>query len=421
MKNLSTLLYVLLLVFVQFSPLRAQENFSFDSVTFLHVNSAITPATFEYLDHSFKKAPAKSLIVIKMNTPGGLVSTTKEIMGLIGKDKRTIAVWVTPEGASAASAGAIIASSAKYIFMSPGTTIGAATPVGLSGDISEQDGKKKVLNDLTALVRSFNQINQRNNKPFEDMILKASSFTEKEALQEKIINGIASSDQDILKYFRSENHRTQSFELSWGQSILSVLSHPTTAYILFLAGLALIYFEFQAPGGYIAGSLGAGMLLLAAMAFQVLPLDWGYFGLLVLGAILLIAEVYITSYGILGILGLLSFLLGSLFLFDGELGFISIQHSVLISSFLGIALSTGVLTWYVLRENKRMIKSDVFSLIGMEGSILKKNSLDHYQVKVRGEIWNATSAEDLQEDQTIVVEKYDQEKLILTIKSQRSL
>ena len=420
MKNYSTLLYVLLLVFAQFSPLRAQENFSFESVTFLHVNSAITPATYEYLSHSFKKAPEKSLIVIKMNTPGGLITTTKEIMSLIGKDKRTVAIWVTPEGASAASAGAIIASSVKYIFMSPGTTIGAATPVGLGGDISEQDGKRKILNDLTALVRSFNQIHGRNNKPFEEMILKASSYTEKEALKENIINGIASSDQDILKFFNSENRKTQDFELSWAQNILSVLSHPTTAYILFLAGLALIYFEFQAPGGYIAGSIGSGLLILAAMAFQVLPLDWGYFSLLILGIILLVAEIYITSYGILSILGLLSFGLGSLFLFHGDVGFISIQHSVLISSFLGIFLSTSILTWYIVRENRKFKKSDLFSLLGVEGIVLKKNS-DSYQVKIRGEIWNAYSDESLEEKEVIVVEKYDPEKLVIKIKPQRSL
>jgi membrane-bound serine protease (ClpP class) len=420
MKNAPVLLYLLLIVFSHLPGAWAQAEPTFESVTFLHIDSAITPATYEYLKHSFQKAPLKSLLVIKMNTPGGLISTTKDIMGLIGKEKRSVAVWVTPEGASAASAGAIISSAAHYIFMSPGTTIGAATPVGLNGDIADQDGKRKILNDLTALVRSFNELRSRNNKPFEEMILKASSFTEKEALKEKVINGVVSSEAELLKYFHSENLATQDMALTWEQKFLDLLSNPTTAYLLFLVGLALIYFEFQAPGGYVAGSIGSALLLLAAMAFQVLPMDWGYFGLLILGLILFVAELYVTSYGLLFILGLISFSLGSIFLFHGDLGFISVRHTALVSSFLGILFSVTVLTWYLWRENKKLKKRNMFSPLGSTGVVMKKHSPDQYQVKVHGEIWNAVSEENLEVDDPISVIQYDSKKLMMKIKSQRS-
>lgn len=397
----------------------------------LSVNSAITPATYDYLKQNFKETPKSTLIVLKLNTPGGLVSTTKDIITLVGREKRPFAVWVTPEGASASSAGAIIASSAHFIFMSPGTNLGAATPVGLGEDLKEGDARKKAMNDLTALVRSLSQSRGRPSGPFEQMITEAESYTDQEALKAQIIDGVISHENEILPLIQGRminlsgekeaveiksNVAIKYYEQTAGQKILEVLANPTTAYILFLIGIALIYFEFQAPGGFIAGSIGLCFLILAAISFQVLPLDWGSMGLIVLGVFLLILEIFIVSYGILTVAGLISFTMGSLFLFHGEGGFISIQYPAIISSLLGVALSVGLIVWYLINDKKKQkMTNDFFLPIGSRGIVLSQTGPQEYQVKVRGEIWRAFSDSELKINEPILVLEVNPKTLQLKI------
>ncbi len=280
----------------------------FNQLSILKINSAITPATYDYLKYQFGQIPQDSLILIKLNTPGGLVTTTKEIISLMGQETRPVIVWVTPEGASAASAGALIASAAHFIFMTPGTNMGAATPIELSGDIKESDARNKAVNDLTALVRSLSVLRGRPAGPFEDMIRKADSYSHQEAMNVKIIEGVFSKETEVITFLKDKSYgqkevitlsdklTTKEYEPTLGQKLLEVIANPSTAYILFLVGVALIYFEFQAPGGYIAGAAGFLLVLLAGIAFQVLPLDWGALGLVILGIVFLILEVFVTSY-----------------------------------------------------------------------------------------------------------------------------
>lgn len=399
-------------------------------VSVLSVNSAITPATYDYLKQNFENLPPSSLIILKLNTPGGLVTTTKDIITLVGRSKRPFVVWITPEGASASSAGAIIASAAHFIFMSPGTNMGAATPVGLGEDIKESDGRSKALNDLTALVRSLSNSRGRPAEPFEKMITKAESYTSSEALKLSIIDGVVSGEKEILplisnKKINIDGVQTtltfddtgfKQYEPTIGQRILEVLANPSTAYILFLIGVALIYFEFQAPGGYIAGSVGICFIILAGIAFQVLPLDWGSLGLILAGIFLLILEVFIVSYGILSIAGIIAFTVGSLFLFNGDTGFISIKYSVIVSSLAGVAVSVGFLVWYILKDQKKKKPEDFFLPIGAKGTVLSKISEQEYQVKVRGEIWRAIASENLLINDHVEVSEIDAEHLFIKVK-----
>jgi membrane-bound serine protease (ClpP class) len=398
-----------------------------------NVNSAITPATFDYLDSHIKKIPVGSMALIKVNTPGGLITTTKDLITLIGSINIPVTVWITPEGASASSAGAIIASSAHFILMSAGTNLGAATPVGLGKDIDEKDGKAKALNDLMAMVRSLSHLRNRPAEPYEQMIESAKSFTNQEALQLKIIDGqldnlsaigaILSGKKfkiknETFEIAFSENLQFKEIAPSLGQELLSVLANPSTAYVLFLVGLALLYFEFQAPGGYVAGGIGITLLILAAISFQVLPLNWGALALIIVGIILLILEIYITSYGLLGLGGLAAFIFGSLFLFHGDTGFISIEYPVLISTIVGGLLCGGFLTWYFIREKRKMVNhQDFFLPLGATGHIhevLDKEGLI-YQIKVRGEIWKAQADSKLEKNDTVKVTSIDKEKLMAKI------
>ena len=348
MKN-TNLQQLLIFVFLLLPLSVFGKTIKISEIGLLSVNSAITPATYDYLKQNFENLPPSSLIVLRLNTPGGLVSTTKDISTLVGKHKRPFAVWITPEGASASSAGAIIASSAHFIFMSPGTNMGAATPVGLGEDLKESDGRKKALSDLTALVRSLSSSRGRPHEPFENMITKADSYTAQESVKLKIIDGIIYQEKEIENFLKSKKINIDGMEIaietsnltfkvydpSLGQKILEVLANPSTAYILFLLGVALLYFEFQAPGGFIAGAVGLCFLILSAISFQVLPLDWGSMGLIVAGIFLLILELFVVSYGILSIAGLIAFVMGSLFLFHGEAGFISIEYPIIFSSLAG--------------------------------------------------------------------------------------
>lgn len=408
------------------------KAFEINEVSTLTINSAITPASYDYLDHKLKLLPKSSLVLIKINTPGGLLTTTKDIISLIGNNGRPVAIWITPEGASASSAGAIIASAAHFIFMAPGTNMGAATPIGINGDIAESDGKKKALNDLNALVRSLSDLRERPSKPFEEMITEAKSFTDQEALKLGIITGVVSDQYELIKILQGrsvslngvnytlEFKEALNFDLyppTFGQQVLEVLASPTVAYILFLLGVALIYFELQAPGGFVSGSIGAVLLVLSGISFHVLPLDWGSFGLIGVGIILLVLEIYVTSYGVLSIGGLLSLIFGTLFLFHGDSGLISVEYEILISTLLGVVLALGIIIWYILRENKKQKTTSHFFLpIGAEGVVLKKNE-DAYQVKVNGEIWNAFSDELLSLEQSVDVIEVDPIKLTIKVKS----
>ncbi len=410
----------------------AQKSFTVKEVASFEINSAISPATFRYLER-VKDLSAETAILIKLNTPGGLVSTTKDILTLLGSQNRPVIIWITPEGASATSAGAIISSSAHFLFMNEGTNIGAATPINLGSDIKENDQRSKAVNDLVALVTALSESRGRPTAPFKEMVETAKSFTAQEALKLKLIDGIIHHRGDIItslqnKTITIQGERTliqvdpsfewKEIERDFADDFLNVIAHPSTAYILFIIGIALIYFELQAPGGFIAGSIGTICLLLAALAFQVLPLNWAGLGLLIAGIILLVLEIYITSYGLLALAGIGSFIAGSLFLFDTKEAWLMVNYKVLYSTLAAVGVSVGLISYYLIREDKKIdTNSNFFLPINETGAILNKLNDHTYQVKVRGEIWKATSTEQLEiNDSVIITGKSDNDHLVLTVK-----
>jgi membrane-bound serine protease (ClpP class) len=401
-------------------------------IRLLDVNSSINPATFNYLESEIKKLSPElqTLMVIKLNTPGGLLSTTKDILTLIGSSSHPVAIWVTPEGASATSAGAIIASGAHFIFMNEGTNMGAATPIEMNKDIPESDGKKKVINDTVSLVRSLSELRGRNPQVFEDMVTKASSLTQKEALEKKAIDGKAHSVEDIRaqlvekKFLLLGKKRilnfapalvTKEIPMDPGLSLLNILSHPNTCYLLFLLGVALIYFEFQAPGGYIAGGIGVMSLVLAAIGFQVLPLNMGAALLMIAGVILLALEVFIVSYGLLSVAGLAALGFGALFIYRTEDNFIQIQSELIWSSIAGVGFFLLMINFYILRERKKIKPHQGFGDRTHMATILNILSPELYQVKVNGEIWKARGVAGLQMNQSVEVKQKTNKELILDI------
>lgn len=439
MKELNISKLLLFLTLSLFSTLLlAEDTYNVNKIRLLEVNSSINPATFNYLKSNLepKAQTENELILIKLDTPGGLVSTTKDIITLIGSSSKPVVIWITPEGASATSAGAIIASSAHVLVMSEGTNIGAATPIQMGKDI-QKDSKSKAVNDLVALVRSLSKVRGRNADEFEKMISQAKSIEADIALKSKVIDHIVNSQEELKKVLDGKVVRIKGndlklnlespikikeFPMDLGQRILNVFSNPTTAYVLFIVGAALLYLEFQTAGGLIAGSLGAVCLILAGIGFQVLPLNFGAMGLIIVSFVLFILEAYITSYGILTIAGTTALTFGSLFLYRTENSYLDIEKSLVFSVVLSILAYVFFIGYYIVKTNKQ--DRDFFVGKDHHGTVIKKldsaNDMNIYQIKIHGEIWSASTNEELAKGDLVEVIKQEEENMILKIKKVNS-
>lgn len=404
----------------------------------LSIDSSINPATLSYLETAYKKAKSEAydLVLIELSTPGGLVSTTKDILSLMGNSDIPTAVWVTPEGASATSAGAIIASSAHILSMSAGTNMGAATPIQLTQDIEKGDAHNKAVNDLIALVQSLSESRGRNAAAFGKMISDAASYKSQEALDQHLIDFIANDKNDFLKkiHGRSISIKGQrfiieaqaplllEFEMDLGQQLLNIFANPELSYILLMLGAALIYLEFQAPGGFVAGTIGLGCLLLSGIGFQVLPLNFGALALIFLAFGIFVMEIYVTSYGLLTLAGLASLIMGSLFLFRSEDGFIHMSYAVIASVVGSILLFVLFMAFFIWKDRNPKQEKNYYSLRGKKATILEvslehdpDSSLHVYQVHIHGEIWKAKSKNLYKVDDVCTVIDEDQNNLTLMI------
>lgn len=409
------------------------KDFTIQKIVELHINSTINPATFDYLKGAIEKeCTSNALFLLKINTPGGLVSTTKEILTTIGESPCPFALWITPEGASATSAGAIISSAAHFLFMSPGTNIGAATPISMGKDI-ESDARKKAINDLNALVRSISKQRGRNPEAFEKMIAEAKSLDHEEALRLKAIDAVVGNFEEIKSFIHQNKIKLKNQEtiLSFSQNVsfvdypmplslklLDIFANPTLAYFFFLIGAALLYFELQAPGGFIAGSIGVIFLILAAISFQILPLNLGALLLVLLSFVLFILEIYITSYGILSIAALVCLIMGSAFIFNTDDSLLHVQNSMILSTAFGIGLCImGI--GYILVKDARKKKEKFFEFKPLQGVIIEKRArqgdLFHYLVRIEGEIWKAISEKDLDLDSIVHLKQTEHCDLTLEI------
>jgi len=411
------------------------EEYNVEKILKIEINSSINPATLNYVNSAFAKAHHESFdaILMMLNTPGGLVSTTKEILTAIGKSEKPVIVWIGPDGASATSAGAIIASGAHLLLMSNGTNIGAATPVELGGDIKEKDLRSKAINDLIALVEGLSHARGRNSNAFKSMVKEANSFSDQQALDKKIIDGMANNYSDLQKILqqkeihllgkslvlKSQNPTIQEFSMDMGQKFLDVLASPQLTYIFMILGFALLYFELQAPGGFIAGSIGAIFLVLAGIGFQVLPLNWGAASLILLAFILFLLEIWITSYGLLAIAGLASLISGSLFLFRTDQAYLDIGIGVIISISTAIAAFLIFLGYFLFRDhkNKQKVHYDLIDQTGVVIEVLpdKWHGQFQYNLKIHGEIWKAVSPNSFSAGQEVTVKGHKKDDLLLEI------
>jgi len=316
-----------------------------------------------------------------------------------------IAVYVAPSGSRAASAGAYITFAAHVAAMAPGTNIGSASPVQMGGAISDSTMAKKVANDAAAYIASIARQRGRNPDRARAMVTEAENLTAAEALAENLIDVIAPTLPALLdsldgrtvsvlgaeRTLQTAGSKVVTYEMGWRHRLLKRLADPNLAYILMLLGIYGLFFELSNPGALVPGILGGISLLLALFAFQALPVNFAGAGLILLGTILLILEVKVTSYGGLTIGGLVSLVLGSLLLFDPDQPWARVSLSVMIPAIAVFAGFFLLCIWLVVKGHRRPVTTGRSALVGEHGRVVEPiaGGREPGKVVVHGEIWNA--------------------------------
>ncbi len=373
----------------------------------LRVEDTIQPASQQFIERALAEAVERdaSLVVMELDTPGGLVDTTRDITTAIMTSPVPVVVFVNPPGARAASAGFFILLSADVAAMAPGTNTGAAHPVGGQGENLPEDVRDKVTNDAAAMVRSLAEQRGRNPETAERTVIESISLTAEEALEEGLIDLIATDITDLLEQLDGfevtrfdgdierldfDQEQVVEIEPSFSERLFSVLANPNIAYLLMALGALGLYVEITHPGGILPGVVGVIFLLLGLYSVSVLPISWAGVALIFVALMLFILEVKVTSYGLLTVGGVISFVLGSLMLFDGPIPDMRVSMGVVLPTALVVAAVTGFLLTRVLRAHRERPMTGREGLVGDEGRAINELAPDG-KVAVHGEYWDGRS------------------------------
>ena len=411
----------------------AVEPATAGNVVVLDIKGGIGVATADYVLSGIEHAESTNaeLIVIRIDTPGGLMAPMRDIVQEILNSKVPVATYVTPAGARADSAGTYILLASHVAAMTPTTHLGAATPVfpGGSGPTTEDSSddsepaaptdtpmERKVLNDAVAYIRSLAERYDRNTEWAEMAVRDAATLTAREALEQNVVDFVAADLTDLLRQLdgleveidsafvtlATENVVIEEYEANWRIRILSTIANPETVLLLGLIGLYGLMYEGWNPGAIVPGVVGIICLLLAAYALQVLPVNYAGLALIVVGIALMTAEAFAPSFGALGIGGVAAFSFGAIIMFDsGVPGFgISITFVVVLAAVF--ALLFIWLIAYVLRLGKRGAVSGKDSILSGVGIAMEDFKGDG-RVWLEGEAWAARSSVAIRKDQQVVV------------------
>jgi membrane-bound serine protease (ClpP class) len=396
-------------------------------VYIMKVADAISPGTADFIKTGIKTAEEKAatVIIIELDTPGGLAESMRLIVQNILGSKVPVVVFVSPSGARAASAGVMITMAADVAAMAPGTNIGAAHPVGAGGKDIDGTMSEKIINDMVAQAQSVAEQRGRNAQWVEAAIRESVSVTETEALKENIIDLIAQDTDDLIKQLNGRELRDKGvlnlanpkkvvLEETLRTKILKTISNPNIAYILMMIGLAGLYFELSHPGAIFPGVIGGIALILAFFAMQTLPVNYAGILLIVLAIIFFIMEMKITSYGLLSVAGIVSLLLGSLMLFEAPTADMKLSLRVVLPTVILISGFFVAVASLVFRAQISKPATGSMGLVGEIG-VVKKALTPEGKVFVHGELWNARAKEAL--DQNVKVRVVKVVNLILEVES----
>ncbi len=373
----------------------------------MKIDGTINPVAASYIHNGVAKAQKEKAecLIIHLNTPGGLLKSTRSIVSDLLESTVPVIVYVSPAGSQCGSAGVFIALAANIAAMAPGTNIGAAHPVTLQG-MPDSIMAEKVTNDAAAFIHSIAEKRKRNSQWAEDAVRKSLSITETEALKENVIDLIARDDQDLLNQLEGKEIVLSSgtvtlhtraapieqFEMSFSEKLLDIISDPNITYLLMMLGFFGILFELYNPGAILPGIVGVIALVMAFYAMQSLPVNYAGLALIVFAIILFILEIKVVSHGLLAIGGVASMLLGSLMLIrtSSALEFARISRGVIISATLVTALFFLFVIGLGLKAQRRKVVTGREGLVGITGQSITALSPSG-TVRVHGEIWNAES------------------------------
>jgi membrane-bound serine protease (ClpP class) len=401
MRRILRLTLALVVVGVAWSGAAASD------VVHFRVEDTIQPASQRFIERALAEADilGAELVVMELDTPGGLLDATREITSAITTSAVPVAVFVTPGGARAASAGFFILISADVAAMAPGTNTGSAHPVGGQGENLPEDVRAKATQDAAAMVRALAEQRGRNLGRAVEAVEESTSFTAEEALKEGLIDLIAGDLDDLLEQLGGReivrfDDATQTLDLdspvviriepTFADRLFSVLANPNVAYLLLALGALGLYVEITHPGGILPGIVGLVFLLLGLYSISVLPVSWAGVALIFMALVLFLLEVKVTSYGLLTVGGLICFVLGSLMLFEAPIPDMRVSLGVILPTALVVAGVTGFLLSRVVRAHRRQVLTGKEGLVGEVGKTLSELAPDG-KVLVHGEYWDARS------------------------------
>jgi membrane-bound serine protease (ClpP class) len=387
------------------------------------VDDTIQPVSEEYIARAIDEAERRhdQAILMVMNTPGGLVESTREIIEKITNSSIPIIIYVTPTGSRAASAGFFILESADIAAMAPGTNTGAAHPVILSGGNMDDVMKQKMENDAAALMRSVAARRGRNVEVAESTVRQSKSFTEQEALTQHLIDYVAKNEDDLFRQIEGKSFKRFNgeevtlhlvgdavvpFGMTVKEQILNHLMDPNVAFILLAIGALALYAEFNHPGAVVPGTVGVVFILVAAFALNLLPTRFAALVLIIGAFALFAAEAKFASHGVLTVGGIALLTLGGLLLVDAPIP----QMRVHLVTALAVSIPLGAITAFLmsiaLRARRNKLVSGSQGMIGEVG-VAKTALSPHGKVFVHGEIWDAVSACEVDPGQSVVVRRVD--------------
>ena len=376
------------------------------TVVSIHIDATINPSTAEFIHRAIAKAENKKAecLIIHLNTPGGLLKSTRNIVGDIMESSVPVVVYISPAGADAGSAGVFITLSANIAAMAPGTNIGAAHPV--TGGEVDSIMYGKITNDAAAFIRTIAKKRNRNIEWADNAVRRSYSYSETEALQDSVIDLIAKNDAELLKMIngkkvelnsgevtlRTASAKIENYEMGFIEKLLNIISDPNIAYMLMMLGFLGIIFELFNPGAIFPGIVGVIALIFGFYAMSNLPVNYAGLSLIIFGIILFVLEIKVVSHGLLSIGGVISILLGSLFLFrtSPEENFISISWTVIFAATSVTALFFLFVAGMGLKAQRTKPVIGIDTFIGKKGEAviaLEPKGI----IKINGEIWNAIS------------------------------
>lgn len=419
------------------TPAQAQGN-----AVLLDIEGGIGPVTADFIERGLASAESggADLVILRMDTPGGLDTSMRSIIKAILNSPVPVAGYVAPRGARAASAGTYILYASHIAAMAPGTNLGAATPVNLiddgggmpkppgqpdQGDAQEGEEtpaaagdakQRKAVNDAVAYIRSLAQLRGRNADWAEQAVREAASLAAEEALEREVIDLMATNITDLLnqldgyqvevqgesRTLATQDMQIEVIEPDWRTRLLAVIADPNIAYILILLGFYGLLLEFYNPGFIVPGVVGAISLILALFALQVLPVNYAGLGLIILGIIFMSAEAFVPSFGALGIGGLIAFVIGSIMLIDTDAPGYGISPALIATVSVTSAAFFIFVLGMVVKARERPVVSGQEQMIGAQGTASEDFS-DRGWVHVHGENWRARTDRPVRRGQRVRV------------------